>query len=160
MTVPQTDLAPGPLLEHDVTVQASMMVAHSLSGDVFGPAQALHGATYVVSATFSHDRLDQDGVVVDIGAAGDGLVAALADLTYSNLDEHPELAGHNTTTEVLAVFLAHRLLAAARAGDLGPGARDLTSLRVLLGENPAASAGCTLRLRAARPVTDGTWPWS
>ncbi len=130
-----------------VTVSDSMMVAHSLPGDVFGPAQALHGATYVVDATFHADTLDADGIVVDIGAASTVLHECLADLTYSNLDDHRELAGTVTTTEVLAAFVARRLAARAADGHLRGVGRHLLAIDVRLGENPRASAACTLRLR-------------
>jgi 6-pyruvoyl-tetrahydropterin synthase len=153
--------APAPLaVEHAVTVSDAMMVAHSLPGEVFGPAQRLHGATYVVRATFRRDALDADGIVVDIGAAGAVLADVLADLTYSNLDEHPELQGVVTTTEALAAFVARRLLARARAGELRGRGDDLTSLTVDLGETPSASAACTVRLR--EPGAGGTtaWPWT
>lgn len=135
------------------------MVAHSLRGEVFGPAQALHGATYVVRATFCRDAVDDDGIVVDIGAAAAELAEVLADLTYSNLDEHPELSGVVTTTEALAAFVARRLVDRAADGRLHGAGRDLTSLRVELGENPRAAASCTVRLRepAAGPLG---WPWA
>lgn len=135
------------------------MVAHSLRGEVFGPAQALHGATYVVRATFCRDGLDDDGIVVDIGAAAAELAETLADLTYTNLDEHPELQDVVTTTEALAAFVAHRLVDRAAAGRLRGAGDDLTSLRVELGENPRAAASVTIRLREPSPGAPG-WPWS
>ena len=92
-----------------VTVRDHMMIAHSLSGEVFGPAQSLHGATYVVDASFRRATLDADGIVVDIGRAAEALRAVVADLNYRNLDEEPALAGMNTTTEVLAQVVADRL---------------------------------------------------
>ena len=92
-----------------VTVRDHMMVAHSLRGEVFGPAQRLHGATYVVDATFRRAELDTDGIVVDIGRATEELRAVLADLTYRNLDDEPAFAGMNTTTEALARLIADRL---------------------------------------------------
>ncbi len=149
----------GPVVEHAVTVEDSMMVAHSLPREVFGPAQGLHGATYVVRATFCSDALDDDGIVVDIGAAGEQLAEVLSDLSYTNLDEHPELAGVITTTEVLASFVARRLLDRATAGRLRGRGDDLTTLRVELGENPQASAAVTVRLREPRPGP-ATWPWA
>ena len=103
-----------------VTVRDHMMVAHSLRGDVFGPAQRLHGATFVVDATFRGESLTDDGILVDIGRASEELRAAVADLTYRNLDDEPGFAGTNTTTEVLARHLADRLAGQARAGALGP----------------------------------------
>ena len=116
-----------------VTVRDHMMIAHSLRGEAFGPAQRLHGATYVVEATFRRAELDGDGVVVDIGRAGEELRAVLAELDYRNLDDEPSLAGVNTTTEALARVIADRL--AARALFEG-----LDSLVVTLQESPVASA--------------------
>ena len=104
-----------------VTVRDNMMIAHSFRGDVFGPAQRLHGATFVVDATFRRPELDADNIVVDIGRATEQLHDALADLTYTNLDEHPEFAGTNTTTEYLAQVVAQRLGARAHDGRLGAG---------------------------------------
>jgi 6-pyruvoyl-tetrahydropterin synthase len=100
-----------------VTVRDHMMIAHSLRGEVFGPAQRLHGATYVVDATFRRAALDADGIVIDIGLATEALQAVLAELSYRNLDDEPELAGVNTTTEVLARLVADRL--AERVKDVG-----------------------------------------
>jgi 6-pyruvoyl-tetrahydropterin synthase len=96
-----------------------MLVAHSLRGDVFGPAQRLHGATYVVDATFRGESLHDDGILVDIGRASEELRTAVADLTYRNLDDEPAFAGANTTTEVLARHLADRLAERVRAGAVG-----------------------------------------
>ena len=124
----------------EVTVSDHLMVAHSLRGEVFGPAQALHGATYVVEAAFARETLDGDGIVLDIGAALAGLEAVLADLTYSNLDEVEALAGLNTTTEVLCRVVADRLAERVRDGSLGVGPGDLTRIRVTLRENPRAWA--------------------
>ena len=104
-----------------VTVRDHVMVAHSLRGEVFGPAQRLHGATYVVDATFSRVELDSDDIVVDIGRATEVLRGVLADLNYRNLDEVPELAGRNTTTEVLARLIADRLAGRVEGGGLGDG---------------------------------------
>src|SRR6478752_9294106 len=109
-----------------------MMIAHSLRGDAFGPARRLHGATYVVDATFRRPDLDADGVVIDIGLAADALRAVLAGLTYRNLDEQPDLAGLNTTTEVLARLVADRLAARVADGSLGAGAAGLAGLCVTL----------------------------
>jgi 6-pyruvoyl-tetrahydropterin synthase len=117
-----------------------MMVAHSLSGDVFGPAQRLHGATFVVDATFRRPTLDGDGIVVDIGRATEELHRILGDLTYRNLDDQESLAGVNTTTEVLAQHVADRLAAAAGSGALGDGARGLAGLAVTLHESHVAWA--------------------
>jgi 6-pyruvoyl-tetrahydropterin synthase len=123
-----------------VTVRDHMMVAHSLRGEVFGPAQRLHGATFVVDATFRREELDDDGVVVDIGRATAELRAALADLGYRNLDDVPELAGTNTTTEVLARFVADRLVERLRAGALGANAADVSAVAVTLHESHVAWA--------------------
>jgi len=124
----------------EVTVSDHMMVAHSLRGEVFGPAQALHGATYVVEAAFARDALDADGIVLDIGRAAEALHATLADLTYRNLDEVESLAGVNTTTEVLAREIADRLAKLVADGSLGVTAGDLARIRVTLRETPNAWA--------------------
>ena len=123
-----------------ITVRNHMMIAHSLRGEIFGPAQRLHGATYAVDATFRRAELDSDGVVVDIGRAGEALRAVLAELDYRNLDDEPSLADVNTTTEALARLIADRLAERARAGALGDGGRELDSLVVTLHESPVASA--------------------
>ena len=123
-----------------VTVRDHMMIAHSLRGETFGPAQRLHGATYVVDATFRRADLDADGIVVDIGRATDALHAVLAELNYRNLDDDPALAGMNTTTEVLARLVADRLAERAHAGALGEAARELDGLVVTLRESHVASA--------------------
>jgi 6-pyruvoyl-tetrahydropterin synthase len=116
------------------------MIAHSLRGETFGPAQNLHGATYVVDVTFGRTELDADGVVVDIGLAGEQVSAVLSDLRYRNLDEEPSFAGRNTTTEVLAREIFDRLASAIRDGGLGDSGRDIESLRVTLQESHIASA--------------------
>ena len=123
-----------------VTVRDHMMVAHSFRGEVFGPAQRLHGATYVVDATFRRAALNSDNIVVDIGLATDELRGVLADLTYRNLDDEPEFAGVNTSTEALAQVVADRLAARIHAGALGEGARDLTGIVVTLHESHVAWA--------------------
>jgi 6-pyruvoyl-tetrahydropterin synthase len=123
-----------------VTVRDHMMVAHSLRGDVFGPAQRLHGATFVVDATFRRAQLDADGIVVDIGAATAALREIVAALSYRNLDEEPSLAGTNTTTEVLAKVIADRLAERVHTGALGDGAVDLTGITVTLHESHVAWA--------------------
>src|SRR5689334_24972937 len=102
-----------------VTVRDHVMIAHSLRGEVFGPAQRLHGATYVGDATFRRAEVDADGIVVDIGRATEALHAILGDLGYRNLDDEPDFAGTNTTTELLAKVIADRLAERAKAGDLG-----------------------------------------
>ena len=123
-----------------VTVRDHMMIAHSLSGEVFGPARRLHGATYVVDATFRREELDADGIVVDIGRAAEELRAVVGELTYRNLDDEPEFAGMNTSTEVLARVIADRLADRVHAGALGAGARELTGLAVTLHESHVAWA--------------------
>ena len=123
-----------------VTVRDHMMVAHSFRGEVFGPAQRLHGATYVVDATFRRPDLDADGIVVDIGRAAEELRAVLADLTYRNLDDEAAFAGTNTTTEALARVVADRLADKVQAGVLGDGARGLDALIVTLHESHVAWA--------------------
>jgi 6-pyruvoyl-tetrahydropterin synthase len=123
-----------------VTVRDHMMIAHSLRGEAFGPAQRLHGATYVVDATFRRATLDADGIVVDIGRAAEALRAVLAELGYRNLDDEADFAGVNTTTEALARVVADRLADRARAGALGDGARELDGLVVTLHESHVAWA--------------------
>jgi 6-pyruvoyl-tetrahydropterin synthase len=123
-----------------VTVRDHMMIAHSFQGEVFGPAQRLHGATYVVDATFRRAALDADNVVVDIGAAAQELHAVLAELSYRNLDEEPAFAGVNTTTEALAGVIAGRLADRVHAGALGDAARSLDGLLVTLHESHVAWA--------------------
>jgi 6-pyruvoyl-tetrahydropterin synthase len=123
-----------------VTIRDHLMIAHSLRGEVFGPAQRLHGATYVVDATFRRAELDADGIVVDIGRAADVLRAVVGELTYRNLDDEAELAGMNTTTEALARVIADRLADRARAGALGDGALGLDGLAVTLRESHVAWA--------------------
>ncbi len=124
----------------EVTVRDHMMIAHSLRGEVFGPARALHGATYVVDATFARADLDRDGIVLDIGRASEALHAVLSDLTYRNLDDVDGLAGANTTTEVLARLIADRLAARVHDGSLGVDAAALARITVTLRESPVAWA--------------------
>jgi 6-pyruvoyl-tetrahydropterin synthase len=123
-----------------VNVRDHMMIAHSLRGAAFGPAQRLHGATYVVDATFRRAGLDADGIVVDIGRAAEQLREVLAALTYRNLDDEPALAGVNTTTEMLARLIADRLAERALAGAMGESARELDGLVVTLHESHIAWA--------------------
>jgi 6-pyruvoyl-tetrahydropterin synthase len=123
-----------------VTVRDHMMIAHSLRGEAFGPAQALHGATYVVDATFRRADLDGDGIVLDIGRAAEELHAVVSELNYRNLDDEPALAGMNTTTEALARLIADRLAERAQGGALGDAARELDGLVVTLHESHVASA--------------------
>ena len=122
-----------------VTVRDHMMVAHSLRGEVFGPAQRLHGATYVVDATFRGENLDEHGILVDIARATDEVRDAVGELGYRNLDDEPAFAGTNSTTEVLARHLADRLAERVRAGALGPTA-TVTGIVVTLHESHLASA--------------------
>lgn len=129
-----------------LTVRDHVMVAHSFRGEVFGPAQRLHGATFVVDATFRRAELDGDGLVVDIGLAAQALAAVLGDLAYRNLDDEPDFAGVNTTTELLARVVAERLAARVRAGTLGDGARGLASIAVTLHESHVAWASYDLTL--------------
>ena len=123
-----------------VTVRDHIMIAHSLQGETFGPAQRLHGATYVIDATFRRADLDPGGIVVDIGRAAEELRTVLSDLNYRNLDDEPALAGMNTTTEALARLIADRLAERAHAGALGEAARGLDGLAVTLHESHLASA--------------------
>ena len=123
-----------------VTVRDHVMIAHSFRGDVFGPAQRLPGATYVVDATFRRAALDDDGIVVDIGRATEELRAVLAAINYRNLDDEPAFAGRNTTTEVLAQTIADRLADRVHAGSLGEGARGLAEITVALHESHVAWA--------------------
>jgi 6-pyruvoyltetrahydropterin/6-carboxytetrahydropterin synthase len=125
---------------YSVCVRDHIMVAHSFRGEVFGPAQRLHGATFVVDVEFRRPGLDADGIVVDIGRATDTLRAALAELNYRNLDEVPAFNGHNTTTEFLAKTIFDVMVAAIRRGDLGPGAGAIESMRVTLHESHVAWA--------------------
>jgi 6-pyruvoyl-tetrahydropterin synthase len=123
-----------------VTVRDHMMIAHSLRGEVFGPAQRLHGATYVVDATFRRAGLDADNIVVDLGTAAEQLHAVLAELSYRNLDDEADLAGVNTSTEALAQVIADRLAEKVNTGALGDTARELEGLVVTLHESHIASA--------------------
>jgi 6-pyruvoyl-tetrahydropterin synthase len=123
-----------------ITVRDHMMVAHSFRGEVFGPAQRLHGATFVVDATFRRAELDADNIVVDIGLATSELGAVLADLNYRNLDDEPAFAGINTSTEYLARYVADRLAEKVHAGALGEGARGLSGITVSLKESHVAWA--------------------
>lgn len=137
-----------------VTVREHMMIAHSFKGAVFGPAQRLHGATYVVDAEFRRPDLDPDGLVVDIGLATEALRAVLGQLNYKNLDDDPAFKGRNTTTEFLAHVVHDRLTAAIRRGDLGSAASGVASLRVTLHESHVASA----TYDAPADLDRGVWP--
>jgi 6-pyruvoyl-tetrahydropterin synthase len=123
-----------------VEVRDHIMIAHSFRGALFGPAQALHGATFVVDAAFIAERLDSNGVVVDIGRAHEALKAILAPLNYRNLDDLPEFKGTNSTTEFMTKHVFDRLAQAARAGDLGRDGRELNALRVTISESHVARA--------------------
>jgi 6-pyruvoyl-tetrahydropterin synthase len=125
---------------YSVTVRGHMMIAHSFRGGVFGPAQQLHGATYIVDAEFASPTLDANGIVVDIGLAGRIVNATLGELSYRNLDELPEFTGVNTTTEFLARAVFDRIAAAIGRGELGESSGNVTSLRVTLHESHLASA--------------------
>ncbi|WP_181767640.1 6-pyruvoyl trahydropterin synthase family protein [Streptomyces albidus (ex Kaewkla and Franco 2022)] len=124
-----------------ITVRDHIMIAHSFRGDVFGPAQKLHGATFIVDACFRRSELDADGIVVDIGAATQELGDVLAALNYRNLDDEPDFAGVNTSTEMLAKVVADRLADRVHAGALGEGARGLEGISVTLHESHVAWAG-------------------
>jgi 6-pyruvoyl-tetrahydropterin synthase len=123
-----------------VEVRDHIMIAHSFRGAVFGPAQALHGATFVVDAAFIAETLDDNGIVIDIGRAHEALKAVLAELNYRNLDELPELKGKNTTTEFLTKHIFERLAKHARAGGLGRTGRELKAIRITLSESHVARA--------------------
>ncbi|MFF3499304.1 6-pyruvoyl tetrahydropterin synthase family protein [Streptomyces sp. NPDC003247] len=123
-----------------VTVRDHIMVAHSFRGEVFGPAQRLHGATFLVDATFRREQLDDDNIVVDIGLATQELGAVTGELNYRNLDNEPDFAGINTSTEFLARVIADRLAERIHQGALGEGARGIASLSVTLHESHVAWA--------------------
>jgi 6-pyruvoyltetrahydropterin/6-carboxytetrahydropterin synthase len=125
---------------YSVTVRDHFMIAHSFTGEVFGPAQRLHGATYVVDVEFRRAALDGDGIVVDIGRAGTVLHEVLAGLNFRNLDEASEFRGRNTTTEFLARVIFDRVVERLRRGDLGAGAEGLASMKVTLAESHVAWA--------------------
>jgi len=133
---------------YSVTVRGHMMIAHSLTGDVFGPAQRLHGATYIVDVEFRRPDLDADGIVIDIGRATGTVHGVLAELSYRNLDDEPAFAGRNTTTEVLARAVFDQVVSAIARGDLGAGARAIESVRVTLHESHIAAASFDGSLRA------------
>lgn len=125
---------------YSVCVREHMMIAHSFKGDVFGPAQRVHGATYVIDVEFRRRELDADSIVVDIGRAGGELKSIVATLNYRNLDEVPEFRGRNTTTEFLAKVIFDQLAASVQAGKLGEGARGIEAMRVTLHESHVAWA--------------------
>jgi 6-pyruvoyl-tetrahydropterin synthase len=123
-----------------VEVRDHIMIAHSFRGEVFGPAQKLHGATFVVDAAFLAESLDANGIVIDIGRAHDALRAVLSPLNYQNLDEVPAFKGINTTTEFLCKFIFDGLAKPARAGELGRNGRELKSIRITISESHVARA--------------------
>lgn len=123
-----------------VEVRDHIMIAHSFKGELFGPAQALHGATFVVDVAFFREDITSDGVVVDIGRAHDALKAILGPLNYKNLDDIPEFKGKQTTTEFLSKHIFDRMSQACRAGDLGPGSEGIVKMRVMLHESHVARA--------------------
>jgi 6-pyruvoyl-tetrahydropterin synthase len=125
---------------YSVTVSDHFMVAHSFKGDIFGPAQKVHGATFIVDVEFRRQKVDADGIVIDIGLAAASLKTIVAGLNCRNLDDDPLFKGHNTTTEFLARVVFDRMVAAIRHGDLGPHAGAIESLRVTLHESHVASA--------------------
>ncbi len=132
---------------YSVCVRDHFMIAHSFRGAVFGPAQRLHGATYVVDVEFRRRELDADGIVVDIGKAGDALKAVLGGLNFQNLDDEPAFKGRNTTTEFLARVVFDRMLDAIGRGDLGPNAGGIESAKVTLHESHVAWASYEGALR-------------
>ena len=125
---------------YSLFVRQHFMIAHSFTGEIFGPAQKLHGATYVVDVAFRRPELDGDGLVVDIGLASEVLGSLLGELNYRNLDDEPLFKGANTTTEFLAKVVFDRMAMAIRDGDLGAGAAGLTAMKVTLKESHIAGA--------------------
>ena len=123
-----------------VEVRDHIMIAHSFKGAVFGPAQALHGATFVIDAAFIAETLDSNGIVIDIGRAHDALKGLLTPLNYRNLDDVPEFKGRNTTTEFLAKHVYDALAKTARSGELGRSGRELKALRITVSESHVARA--------------------
>jgi 6-pyruvoyl-tetrahydropterin synthase len=128
------------VIVYAVEVRDHIMIAHSFRGDVFGPAQALHGATFVIDAAFFAEKLDSDGIVIDIGRAHKALKAVVAALNYRNLDEVSEFKGSNTTTEFLTKYIFERLANDARCGNLGPDGLELKTIRITLSESHVARA--------------------
>lgn len=138
---------------YSVCVRDHLMVAHSFRGEVFGPAQRLHGATFVVDVEFRRPDLDADGIVVDIGRASTTLHAVLAELNYRNLDDVPAFKGRNTTTEFLSRSIFDALVAAIARGDLGAGARAVESMRVVLHESHIAWAAFEGSVKGVKGVS-------
>lgn len=139
-----------------VCVRDHLMIAHSFRGEVFGPAQRLHGATYVVDVVFRRPALDDDGIVIDIGRAGEVLRAIITEFNFRNLDDEAEFRGRNTTTEVMSRVIFERMAHRIAAGDLGPGAVGITALEVRLHESHIAWASYegSLPLADTPPLTD------
>ncbi len=125
---------------HALEVRDHIMIAHSFKGEFFGPAQAMHGATFVVDACFMSEELDENNVVIDIGAAHEALKKVLQPINYANLDELPQFAGENTTTEYLTKYIWDHLAEAARAGELGRKPGEITTIRITIGESHVARA--------------------
>ena len=123
-----------------LTVRDHIMIAHSFHGEIFGPAQRVHGATYLIDACFQRSELDADGLVVDIGLASDTLRTVLADLNFRNLDDEPAFKGKNTTTEYLCLHIHGLLAAACQDGRMGPGGAGVSGIKVLLRESHVAWA--------------------
>ena len=123
-----------------VEVRDHIMIAHSIPGELFGPAQRLHGATFVIDVAFFREKLGANDIVVDIGRAGDALKAALAPLAYRNLDELPQFKGKRTTTEALCQYVFERLTEALKRGELGDGSKGVSRIRVTLNESHVARA--------------------
>ncbi len=134
---------------YTVEVRDHVMIAHSLKGEVFGPAQKLHGATYVADICFMRPALDENDIVVDIGLASDVVKEVLGGLNFSNLDDHPDFKGKRSTTEAVARWIFEKIQAAAKAGRLGPSAKGLTRLKVMLHESHAARASYESDLKLA-----------
>lgn len=138
---------------YSVCVRDHLMIAHSFSGEVFGPAQRLHGATYVVDVVLSRRQLDADGLVVDIGLAAQALGAVLAELNYRNLDQEPDFTGQNTTTEFMARVIFDRMALRIADGELGTAAKAIESMRVSLHESHVAWASYEAALALMTPGT-------
>lgn len=134
---------------YTVEVRDHVMIAHSLKGEVFGPAQKLHGATYVTDVCFMRPALDENDIVVDIGLASDVVKEVLSGLNFSNLDDHADFRGKRSTTEAVARWIFDKIQAAAAAGRLGPGTKGLTRLKITLHESHAARASYESDLKLA-----------
>ena len=125
---------------YSLNVREHFMIAHSFKGEIFGPARGLHGATYIVDLEMRRPKLDDDGLVVDIGLASQSLAAVLAEFNFKNLDDIPEFSGNNTTTEFMASVIFHRIAALITDGKLGPSAQGLTQMKITLHESHVAWA--------------------